>query len=163
QVRSHRLGTAAQEDAILLEESDHWATLELSRSRDGSAVMIRSASPRGSEVWIADLEDPEAAPRAVTGRRTGAPTALVEDAAVRARATHLCGVGAGRACGGRGVGAARVRRARTDRARRGGGGGDRRPAGGSGAAQRRWRRALRIRGGLRRRRRAPGALRGRGP
>ena len=88
QVRSHRLGTAAQEDAILLEESDHWATLELSRSRDGSAVMIRSASPRGSEVWIADLEDPEAAPRSVTGRLTGARTALVEHAGDRLLVLH---------------------------------------------------------------------------
>src|SRR5699024_2105076 len=120
QVRSHRLGTAAQEDAILLEESDHWATLELSRSRDGSAVMIRSASPRGSEgrvadigepvggpragtvmirsaaprgseVWIADLEDPEAAPRSVTGRLTGARTALVEHAGARLLVLHESG------------------------------------------------------------------------
>ena len=88
QVRSHRLGTAAQEDAVLLEESDHWAQLELARSRDGSALMIRSLSPQGSEVWIADLEHPEAAPRSVTGRLTEARSALVEHAGDRLLVLH---------------------------------------------------------------------------
>ena len=88
QVRSHRLGTAAQEDAVLLEESDHWAQLELARSRDGSALMIRSVSPQGGEVWIADLEHPEAAPRSVTGRLTEARSALVEHAGDRLLVLH---------------------------------------------------------------------------
>ena len=88
QVRSHRLGTAAQEDAVLLEESDHWAQLELARSRDGSALMIRSVSPQGSEVWIADLEHPEAAPRSVTGRLTEARSTLVEHAGDRLLVLH---------------------------------------------------------------------------
>src|SRR5699024_6336983 len=41
-----------------------------------------------SEVWIADLEDPEAAPRSVTGRLTGARTALVEHAGDRLLVLH---------------------------------------------------------------------------
>lgn len=83
QVRSHRLGTSAQEDILLLEEPDHWAQLELSRSRDGSALMIRSSSPQRSEVWLCDLTDAEAPPRTVTGRLTGARRALLEHAGDR--------------------------------------------------------------------------------
>ena len=68
QVRCHRLGAPATEDAVLVEEHDHWAHLSLSRSRDGSAALIRSSSPLGSEVWLAELTTPCAAPRSVTGR-----------------------------------------------------------------------------------------------
>ena len=83
QVRSHRLGAPVQEDAVLLEETDHWAQLELARSRDGSSLMIRSVSPQGSEVWIGDLAAPEAAPRSVTGRLEATGSTLVEHAGDR--------------------------------------------------------------------------------
>src|SRR5699024_11912427 len=79
---------AARADATLPAESDHGPTLALIRTRDGPAVMIRPASPRGSEVWRADLEDPEAAPRSVTGRLPGARTALVEQAGDRLLVLH---------------------------------------------------------------------------
>ncbi|ATG50248.1 protease [Brachybacterium vulturis] len=88
QVRSHRLGTSAEEDILLLEESDHWAELELSRSRDGSALMIRSVSPQGSEVWLCDLRAAEAPPRPVTGRLTDARPARLEHAGDRLLVIH---------------------------------------------------------------------------
>ena len=87
QVRCHRLGAGIEEDAVLVEEPDHWAQLELSRSRDGSAAMIRSSSPKGSEVWIADLAAACAAPRSVTGRIAGAPP-LIEHAGDRLLVIH---------------------------------------------------------------------------
>ena len=87
QVRCHRLGAGIEEDAVLVEEPDHWAQLELSRSRDGSAALIRSSSPKGSEVWIADLAASCAAPRSVTGRLTGAPP-LIEHAGDRLLVIH---------------------------------------------------------------------------
>lgn len=67
QVRCHVLGTDPSQDALLLEEPDHWAELTLTRSRDGSSLLLRSASPAGSEVWSVDLRDPAAAPRSLTG------------------------------------------------------------------------------------------------
>ncbi|MDN5901487.1 MAG: prolyl oligopeptidase family serine peptidase, partial [Brachybacterium sp.] len=88
QVRSHRLGTSADEDVLLLEESDHWAQLQLSRSRDGSALMIRSLSPQSSEVWIADLADADVSLRPVTGRLTEARPALLEHAGDRLLVVH---------------------------------------------------------------------------
>src|SRR5690606_17097376 len=54
QVRCHVLGTDPSQDALLLEEPDHWAELTLTRSRDGSSLLLRSASPAGSEVWSVD-------------------------------------------------------------------------------------------------------------
>ena len=68
QVRCHRLGGSPAEDLVVLEEPDHWAHLAMSRSRDGSSVLIRAFSPSGSEVWIGDLAAPDQAPRSLTGR-----------------------------------------------------------------------------------------------
>lgn len=83
QVRSHRLGTQATEDVLLLEEPDDWTQLELSRSRDGSSLLIRSASPHAVEVWISDLDDVEQPPRSVTGRLPSTRAALIEHAGDR--------------------------------------------------------------------------------
>ncbi len=71
QVRHHRLGTDGSDDTVLLEEPDHWAELELTPSRDGSALLVRSASPGASEVWLLDLTVDHRTPRSVTGRRPG--------------------------------------------------------------------------------------------
>lgn len=71
QVCSHQVGTPAAEDSVLLEEPDHWAQLELSRSRDGSALLILSTSLLGSETWMADLSAPSASLHSVTGRQRG--------------------------------------------------------------------------------------------
>lgn len=71
QVRSHQLGTPTAEDAVLLEEPDHWAQLELSRSRDGSALLVHSSSLVESETWVADLAAPGTSLHSVTGRQSG--------------------------------------------------------------------------------------------
>ncbi|MGP9538233.1 prolyl oligopeptidase family serine peptidase [Brachybacterium sp. AOP43-C2-M15] len=68
EVRCHRLGSSPASDALLLEEPDHWADLQLTRSRDGSSLLIRSVSPTGSEVWITDLDEACAPARSLTGR-----------------------------------------------------------------------------------------------
>ena len=68
QVISHQLGTPVDEDTVLVEDGDHWSQVSLSRSRDGSAALIRSSSPSGSEVWLADLTAPRSAPSSITGR-----------------------------------------------------------------------------------------------
>ena len=68
QVLCHRIGTSVTEDTVLVEDEDHWSDLSMSRSRDGSAVLIRSSSPTGSEVWLVDLAAPCAPPRSVIGR-----------------------------------------------------------------------------------------------
>ncbi|ATG56031.1 protease [Brachybacterium ginsengisoli] len=88
EVRSHRLGTTAREDALLLEEPDHWAQLELTRSRDGSALLIRSDSPRGGEVWLTDLAATAGPPRSLTGRVTGTTPPLLEHAGDRLLVIH---------------------------------------------------------------------------
>jgi oligopeptidase B len=87
EVRRHVLGTAADEDQVLLEEPDHWAELELSRTRDGSALMIRSTSPVATEVWMLDLGAPAATPAPVTDRLQGT-AALVEHAGDRMLVLH---------------------------------------------------------------------------
>ncbi len=95
EVRRHVLGADASEDRLLLEEPDHWAELELSRSRDGSTLMIRSTSPVAAELWMLDLAAPEAVPTAVTDRMHGLG-AVVEHAGDRLlvlhqdAATHRC-------------------------------------------------------------------------
>nr|WP_226832199.1 prolyl oligopeptidase family serine peptidase [Brachybacterium sp. FME24] len=72
QVRRHRIGSSAGEDVTVLEEPDHWAELQLARSRDGSTLVIRSVSVAATETWLLDLDDPTSAPRSVTGRHHGA-------------------------------------------------------------------------------------------
>lgn len=69
QVRRHRIGTPADDDQLVLDESDQWAEVALTRSRDGSTLVIHSRSPLSTQAWSLDLSDPAAAPRSVTGRR----------------------------------------------------------------------------------------------
>jgi oligopeptidase B len=87
EVRRHVLGSDAAEDPVLLEEPDHWAELELSRSRDGSSLLIRSASPVATEVWMLDLTAPTATPAPVTDRMHGL-AAVVEHAGDRLILLH---------------------------------------------------------------------------
>src|SRR5699024_9406420 len=69
QIRRHRIGTPAEEDTVVLDEPDQWAEVELSRSRDGSTLLILSRSVLSAHAWTLDLADPTSAPRSVTGRR----------------------------------------------------------------------------------------------
>lgn len=66
QVRRHRLGTSAADDAVVVDAPDRWAELELSRSRDGSTLVIHSRSVVSAQAWHLDLADPTADPRRVT-------------------------------------------------------------------------------------------------
>lgn len=69
QVRRHRIGAPAQDDPVVLDETDRWAEVTLTPSRDGSTLMIHSRSPLSTQAWSLDLTDPGSAPRSVTGRR----------------------------------------------------------------------------------------------
>ena len=82
QIRRHRLGTPAEDDTVVIDAPDRWAELELSRSRDGSALMIHSRSVVSARAWHLDLADPTASPRSVTGPREN-PDLLVEHAGDR--------------------------------------------------------------------------------
>ncbi|GLI29261.1 MULTISPECIES: prolyl oligopeptidase family serine peptidase [Brachybacterium] len=87
EVRRHVLGSDPSTDPVLLEEPDHWSELTLSRSRDGSALMIRSTSPVAAEVWTLDLAAPTATPVQVTDRLAGSST-VVEHAGDRLLLLH---------------------------------------------------------------------------
>lgn len=82
QVRRHRLGTPAEDDTLVVEAPDHWSELELSRSRDGSTLMIHCRSMVSAQAWHLDLADPTAEPRSVSGHH-GDPALLVEHAGDR--------------------------------------------------------------------------------
>ncbi len=71
QVWRHRLGTAASQDELVLEEADGRFELELGSSRTGDLVLIWSENRDTSEVWVVDSADPTSAPRSVGGRRRG--------------------------------------------------------------------------------------------
>ena len=69
QLRAHRIGDAGAEDVLLLEEPDQWASVEISRSRDASTLVVRSTAPRTATTWMLSLDDPTAPPRRVTTGR----------------------------------------------------------------------------------------------
>ncbi|WP_158542049.1 prolyl oligopeptidase family serine peptidase [Brachybacterium sp. JB7] len=69
QLRAHRIGEAGAEDVLLLEEPDQWASVEISRSRDASTLVVRSTAPRTATTWMLSLDDPTAPPRRVTTGR----------------------------------------------------------------------------------------------
>ncbi|CAA9348484.1 MAG: Protease II [uncultured Nocardioidaceae bacterium] len=71
QVWRHRIGTAADEDELLLEEGDPRFELRLRQCRTGRLAVIWARSPDTTEVWTVDTTDPTAAPRSVGGRREG--------------------------------------------------------------------------------------------
>lgn len=71
QVWRHRLGTGADEDALVLEEPDQAFELHLRASRTGDVVLVLSESRTTSETWCLDAHAPERPPRSVGGRRPG--------------------------------------------------------------------------------------------
>ncbi|MCG7309360.1 S9 family peptidase [Brachybacterium sp. ACRRE] len=71
QIWRHRLGTDAQEDQLVLEETDERFSIGFGTSRDGSTLIIEAASTTTSEGWLLDLSDPTSAPRSAGGRRPG--------------------------------------------------------------------------------------------
>lgn len=71
QIWRHRIGTPAEQDELVIEEPDERFAVHFGRSRDGSTLVIQSASTTTSEVWLLDLHDPTSAPRPTAGRRDG--------------------------------------------------------------------------------------------
>jgi oligopeptidase B len=71
QIWRHRLGTSAEEDQLVLEEDDERFMIGFEPSRDGSTLLIESASTTTSEGWLLDLADPTSDPRPAGGRRPG--------------------------------------------------------------------------------------------
>jgi oligopeptidase B len=72
QVRSHRLGTAQGEDAILFEERDERFRVELHATRTGRFVLVHSVAGRANEIRLVDVGDPARAPRLLVPRQPGA-------------------------------------------------------------------------------------------
>ena len=71
QVWRHTVGTATEDDALVLEESDQRFDVNLRATRSGGLVVIWSGSRDTTEAWVIDAHDPESPPRSVGGRRRG--------------------------------------------------------------------------------------------
>ena len=71
QIWRHRIGSAASEDVLVIEEPDERFMIGFDRSRDGSTLVIQSGSTSTTEAWLLDLTDPAAAPVPAGGRRDG--------------------------------------------------------------------------------------------
>ena len=71
QVWRHRIGTPAEEDVLVLTESDEQYDLEVRLTRSGDVIVIESANRDTSEVWLVDAHTPESPPRVVEERRRG--------------------------------------------------------------------------------------------
>jgi oligopeptidase B len=71
QIWHHRLDTAADSDALVLQEDDDRFYASVGRTRTGRYVLIAVASKITSEVSFLDADDPDAAPQVVEPRRHG--------------------------------------------------------------------------------------------
>lgn len=71
QIWRHRIGAPAEQDELVIEESDERFTIGFETSRDLTTLIIQSSSTTTSESWLLDLEDPASAPRPAGGRRAG--------------------------------------------------------------------------------------------
>lgn len=71
QVWRHRIGSDPAEDTLVLEEPDERFTVGFGASRDGSTLVLQSASTTTSECWLLDLTFPTGEPRPTAGRRPG--------------------------------------------------------------------------------------------
>ncbi|EWS81658.1 protease 2 [Brachybacterium phenoliresistens] len=76
QIWRHRIGSSAQEDVLVIEESDERFTIGFETSRDRSTLVIQAGSTTTSEGWLLDLADPTSAPVPAGGRRAGVEYAL---------------------------------------------------------------------------------------
>jgi oligopeptidase B len=71
QVWRHRIGSAASEDVLVIEEPDERFMIGFDRSRDGSTLVIQAGSTSTTEAWLLDLTAPTSAPVPAGGRRDG--------------------------------------------------------------------------------------------
>jgi oligopeptidase B len=67
----HRLGTAATDDAIVIEEPDQRFSVGVGLTRSERFVAIGVSSSLTSEIWLLDAATPAAGPRVVLPRRQG--------------------------------------------------------------------------------------------
>lgn len=67
----HRVGTPADDDELVYEETDEYFGVRVSLSRSESLVIITAISRATSEVWLIDADAPATAPRVVSPRRDG--------------------------------------------------------------------------------------------
>ena len=71
QVWRHMLGTAFEEDVLVLEDPDEQFEVNVRASRSGGLVVLWSRSRDTNEVWVVDARRPSDPPRSVGGRRNG--------------------------------------------------------------------------------------------
>jgi oligopeptidase B len=71
QVWRHEVGTAAQDDVLVLTEPDERFWMGVGSSRDDAWVIIQVGSKLTSEVWLLDAAVPLGRPRVVAPRRDG--------------------------------------------------------------------------------------------
>ncbi|HEX2216536.1 MAG TPA: S9 family peptidase [Xanthobacteraceae bacterium] len=64
----HRLGTPAEDDLLVFEETDPAYFVSISRMQSGAFAEILASDHETSECWLLDLGDPDAAPQPVAGR-----------------------------------------------------------------------------------------------
>ena len=85
QVWRHTLGTALEEDVLVLEDPDEQFEVNVRATRSGGLVVLWSESIDTNEVWVVDAHHPTSQPRSVGGRRKGveyhAEHALLPDGA----------------------------------------------------------------------------------
>ena len=67
----HRLGTPADEDHLVYEETDERFHVGLARLLSGAFIEIRLHSSVTSESWVIPADEPESEPRLVQARRQG--------------------------------------------------------------------------------------------
>ena len=91
QIWRHRIGTPAEQDELVIEETDEHFSIGFGRSRDGSTLVIQAGSTTTSEVWLLDLHDPTSAPRPTAGRRDGVDYSI-EHAGDRLLVVHNDGI-----------------------------------------------------------------------
>ena len=65
----HRIGTAASDDIVVLEESDERFFVGVGASRSGEWIIIDSSSKTSSECWVIDATKPTTSPLSIAPRR----------------------------------------------------------------------------------------------
>lgn len=74
----HRLGTAQADDQLIYEEADPGFFMGVSGSRLNDVIYIGINDHETTECWMIPADDPLAAPKLVSGRRTGVEYSLTE-------------------------------------------------------------------------------------
>lgn len=71
QLWRHTLGTASEDDTLVLEEPDEQFSVDAWLTRSGAVIVVHLTSRDTSEVWLIDAAHPDRAPRLVEARRPG--------------------------------------------------------------------------------------------